>query len=234
MEMIVVLKGRTVQYMDEFFSLHGSQQPFVRTNPAALLKFVAELERIGQLSDNRALGWTQQMLSAEQQLRPTASSLVALITGSSQSCGRMSFCGICCDPSEEEGQTSGYTTPTVGDQKAPSVLTKAEAEAEADQASASHNSWTPLHLAASNGHMELAKLLLESGADMSVANSNGATPLYSASAKGHTEVVKLLLEKGADISVANNDGWTPLNAAVSNGYVAVAKLLLLRKANLVT
>ncbi|KAF2467139.1 kinase-like protein, partial [Lindgomyces ingoldianus] len=80
MEMIIVLKGRTAQYMDEFFSQNGSRQKFIRTNMDALPDFIAELRGIGGLLDNRALGWTQGMLMLEQQLRPTASSLVASIT----------------------------------------------------------------------------------------------------------------------------------------------------------
>jgi hypothetical protein len=102
MEMVVVLKGKTVQDMDEFFRQHGSQQAVIRTNMAALPEFVAELEGIGKLSDNEALSWTQQMLSAEQQLRPTASSLVTSITTFGKNGEGMGFCGICCVPTEED------------------------------------------------------------------------------------------------------------------------------------
>lgn len=102
MEMIVILKGKTIQYIDEFFRQHGSPQGFIRTNLTTLPEFMAELEGIGELSDNRALGWTQQMLLAEQQLRPTASSLVASITAFSNEGEGMDFCGICCVSSSEE------------------------------------------------------------------------------------------------------------------------------------
>ncbi|KAF2175478.1 kinase-like protein [Zopfia rhizophila CBS 207.26] len=101
MEMIVVLKGKTIQYMDEFFGQHGSRQVFIRTNLTALSEFIVELEGIGELSDNGALGWTQQMLSAEQRSRPTTSSLVASITAFSKEGEGMGFCGICCVSSEE-------------------------------------------------------------------------------------------------------------------------------------
>ncbi|OCK74105.1 kinase-like protein, partial [Lepidopterella palustris CBS 459.81] len=102
MEMIVVLKGKTIQYMDEFFKQHGSRGAFIRTNLTALLEFIAELEGIGDLSDNRALGWAQQMLLVEQQLRPTASSLVASITALSKEGEGTGFCGICCVSSEDD------------------------------------------------------------------------------------------------------------------------------------
>lgn len=98
MEMAVVLKGMTVQDMDEFFRQHGSQQTYIRTNMAALSQFVSVVKGIGQPSDNAVFSWIQQMLLAEQQLRLTASSLAASILESK----RMGFCGICCASTEEE------------------------------------------------------------------------------------------------------------------------------------
>jgi hypothetical protein len=88
--------------MHEFFKQHGSREVFIRTNTDALSEFISVLEGIGHSSDNRALGWTQQMLLAEHKSRPTASSLVADIIGTRQDEGSMSFCGICCAFSEED------------------------------------------------------------------------------------------------------------------------------------
>ena len=97
LEMITVLKGETVEFMYEFFKRHGSRQDFVRTNRAALLELVAELERRRSTSDNQALEWIQQMLLTEQQLRPTAAALVAsIIAAGKQGDGNRPFCGICC------------------------------------------------------------------------------------------------------------------------------------------
>jgi len=97
LEMIVVLKSRTVEYIYEFLKEHGSQQAYVRTNPDALLELIAELKDTGSLSDNRALAWVQQMLVIQQQLRPTAASLVAsIITASKEGEGNVAFCGLCC------------------------------------------------------------------------------------------------------------------------------------------
>jgi serine/threonine protein kinase len=102
MEMIVALKGRTVQFMDQFFSQHGSQQTYIRANLDALADFIAELGGIGEPISNQALGWTQQMLLVKHQSRPTASSLVASILTASQKGERISFCGVCCTPDEED------------------------------------------------------------------------------------------------------------------------------------
>ena len=97
-EMAVVLKGMTVQDMDEFFRQHGSQQTYIRTNMAALPQFVSVVKGIGQPSDNVVFSWIQQMLLAEQQSRLDASSLVSSILESKS----MGFCGICCASTGEE------------------------------------------------------------------------------------------------------------------------------------
>ncbi len=97
LEMIVVLKGRTVKYINQFLGEHGSRQAYICTNPAALLELVEELRGTDNLADNIALVWVQDMLRTEQQLRPTAASLVASITSTSKEWeGNGAFCGICC------------------------------------------------------------------------------------------------------------------------------------------
>jgi hypothetical protein len=111
LEMIVVLKGKTVRYIDEFFEQHGSQQVFVRTNPAAFPELVAELKGVGSKSDNRALEWVQQMLHAERESRPTAASLtLSIVNASREAEGSAGFCGICCSSRDEEDSDTDNET----------------------------------------------------------------------------------------------------------------------------
>lgn len=56
---------------------------------------------------------------------------------------------------------------------------------------------SPLTLAASGGHTDLAKLLLSSGANIEEANDEGNTPLMEAVREGHLPLVQLLLEEGS-------------------------------------
>jgi len=57
--------------------------------------------------------------------------------------------------------------------------------------------YSPLHLAAIGGHLEVVKLLLARGAEVGAVNTSGVTPLHEAAYGGHQEVVRLLLAAGA-------------------------------------
>lgn len=55
---------------------------------------------------------------------------------------------------------------------------------------------TALHTAATQGHIDVVKLLLESDSNLAkIARNNGKTVLHSAARMGHLEVVKALLNK---------------------------------------
>jgi hypothetical protein len=85
---------------------------------------------------------------------------------------------------------------------------------------------TPLHKAASEGHVHVARLLLEHGANPNAQGKSGETPLRIAAYNGHVEVVKLLLEYKADPNAKDKDGDAPLHAAARRGHVEIVKLLL--------
>ena len=84
----------------------------------------------------------------------------------------------------------------------------------------------PLHLAARNGHEDVARTLLEHGASITSQTNDGRTPLHLASQYGNEDVVRLLLERGTDVAARSNDGSTPLHLASRRGYEGVSSLLL--------
>lgn len=53
---------------------------------------------------------------------------------------------------------------------------------------------TPLHMAAGQGLLDMAKLFLEAGADILLLSKFGDTPLHQAASHGKLEVVQLLLD----------------------------------------
>ena len=86
---------------------------------------------------------------------------------------------------------------------------------------------TPLWLAASNGMLKTARLLLEGGVEVDRATTDtGTTPLIQAAFLGHSDLVALLLEHGADVGRHKDDGHTALHRAAQNGHLEVARILL--------
>jgi len=63
--------------------------------------------------------------------------------------------------------------------------------------------WTPLHYAATHGHLAVITLLLENYAYIDAASPNGSTPLMMAARYGTPQAVKLLLDAGADPMLKN-------------------------------
>ncbi|XP_059551488.1 ankyrin-2 isoform X2 [Myotis daubentonii] len=92
--------------------------------------------------------------------------------------------------------------------------------------------FTPLHIAAHYGNVNVATLLLNRGAAVDFTARNGITPLHVASKRGNTNMVKLLLDRGGQIDAKTRDGLTPLHCAARSGHDPAVELLLERGAPL--
>jgi ankyrin repeat protein len=74
--------------------------------------------------------------------------------------------------------------------------------------------WTPLHYAATGGHVPVIEFLLEHSAYIDAESPNGTTPLMMASMYGSPEAVKHLIQAGADLQLKNGANMTALDFAL--------------------
>ena len=119
----------------------------------------------------------------------------------------------------------------------------------------------PVHVAARNGQVAIARVLLDHGARLDVRDAKGRTPVHLALTAGRTEVAEvlfsagaadspqallfalvregsadrdalnLLRRRGADLNARDETGRTPLHLAVGTGRIALAKRLILAGAD---
>ena len=69
--------------------------------------------------------------------------------------------------------------------------------------------FTPLHLAAEHGHLDLCIFIRQQIVDRNPRNNTGWTPLHSAALNGHGAVCKLIADDLIEKNPRTNDGITP-------------------------
>jgi len=84
------------------------------------------------------------------------------------------------------------------------------------------NQWSPSHIAAYNGCVELYQYVSEkSGYKNHPSKENGLTPLHTAARKGHLEICKYIISNVRIKNPADNFGFTPLHDAAIKGHSEV-------------
>ena len=84
---------------------------------------------------------------------------------------------------------------------------------------------TPLHIAAYNGHTNVATILLDHGANIDAQDDFNQTPLHAAAYNGHAAVATVLLDHNATVDALDNCNHTPLHRAISMDHADVEQLL---------
>ncbi|KAG0174666.1 hypothetical protein DFQ28_005264 [Apophysomyces sp. BC1034] len=86
---------------------------------------------------------------------------------------------------------------------------------------------TPMHFAASRGHVDIVRCLVEEySVFVDVRDKEGETALLKAAYAGHYRTVQYLLSKQANVHHQDKDGWTALHNACSRCCLPIVRLLI--------
>lgn len=89
-----------------------------------------------------------------------------------------------------------------------------------------------LEVAAQEGLLEIAELLVNAGADIHEKSFHGHTPLRIAARNGRAQLVKYFIAKGGEVDSRGTDGATPLEHAASKGHLDIVMMLVENGANI--
>ena len=90
---------------------------------------------------------------------------------------------------------------------------------------------TGLQIAATNGNLQIAAILIKAGASLDQKDKLGNTALHLAADRNQVEMAQLLIDVGAALDADNRNGMTPLMLAASRGNAAIVQALLAKGAN---
>ena len=99
-------------------------------------------------------------------------------------------------------------------------------EARVNTEISNERGWTPMMLAAFNGHDEVIRVLIKHQANVHAGDLNGNTALHWAADAGQMSSAKLLIENRAEVDAINNSGITPLFQASKGRHLGVVLQLI--------
>jgi ankyrin repeat protein len=86
--------------------------------------------------------------------------------------------------------------------------------------------YTPLHIAADQGHAEVVARLLAAGAGPGLRTRHGLTPLHLAAKSCRRDAATKLIARGAPVNATDSFGCTPLHDVARTGDTALAAMLI--------
>lgn len=128
-------------------------------------------------------------------------------------------------PRADGNKTALYLACEKGYEDIVKLLLKRKADAAICD-SETDKKYSPLTIAASNGHLAVVQALLKSGINIEARDEENRTALYAAAANGKLDVVKYLCESKAQVNTNGRNNFTPLIAAAFDGDSEVVNVLL--------
>ncbi|XP_060075241.1 uncharacterized protein LOC132554929 [Ylistrum balloti] len=89
---------------------------------------------------------------------------------------------------------------------------------------------TPLHLASTDGHIDVVKWLAIGESSLNLETPTGYTAMHLAAMNGHVNCMMILFALGATISLKTSDKKTPLYLAAMKGHLECVKWLIANRA----
>ncbi|KAL2192417.1 Glycerophosphoryl diester phosphodiesterase family-domain-containing protein [Corynascus similis CBS 632.67] len=101
--------------------------------------------------------------------------------------------GVDINWQDKAGETALHIAARFGHDECAKVLLKGTSEQKADLELVENSfAWTPLHIAAVDGHLSVAQLLVDAGANVDKTDSSGWTAKEHAALRGHLPIARLL------------------------------------------
>ena len=85
--------------------------------------------------------------------------------------------------------------------------------------------YSPLHITAEKGHLELSRYIIEKTGNKNPKNSKGVTAFQLATQEGQLEICKVFIQNLEDKNPTGYDDWTMLHYAAVTGHLEVCRLI---------
>lgn len=124
--------------------------------------------------------------------------------------------GVDINWQDNVGDTALHIAARFGHDECARVLLKGTEQQKANLGLTENSyAWTPLHIAAVDGHLSVAQLLVDAGADVDKPDSSGWTAKEHAALRGHLAISRLLAahSRPTEDAAASSDDEKPVNGA---------------------
>ncbi|RMJ17772.1 hypothetical protein CDV36_002555 [Fusarium kuroshium] len=257
LDMVTILKGRSLQEKLQFFETHGSKGRNPRENFEAYLLWMQELRKLEPDRDTKPMLWTEQLILMKSDKRGTADELLYTITNcEDEEDGYMYHCLHCADDFGSEFpimsaplgvESDDDDGDTAIDQEGPESLDRGlcQSVTRGDEqnvrlwlkrwvkrvdSSTEMSRCKALHTAANLGKTNIMKELIKHGFDVN-NTIDGSTPLREATDGAQFEAMRLLLQQDADPNIVGHHDDTILISAIIVGYTEIVAQLLTKGAD---